>query len=103
MCCKGFLKRVFPFFLTFAVGLFIASFFVSVAAPNFKFNRGRKNHREYHRMMESRIQQLEDQNERLQRELSARDALEVNDFNLEVPPPPMPPMPPPAPKVNRGR
>lgn len=101
MCCKGFIKRVFPFFLTFAVGLFIASFFVSVAAPNFQFNRGRRNHREYDRMMESRIKQLEDQNERLQKELSARDGVEIKGIYLDVPPPPMPPPPPSRPY--RGR
>ena len=27
---KGFLKRMLPFFATFAIGLFIASFFVSI-------------------------------------------------------------------------
>ncbi len=100
MCCKGFIKRVFPFFLTFAVGLFIASFFVSVAAPNFQFNRGRRNHREYDRMMESRIQQLEEQNARLQRELSEKDDVEFKAFQLDVPPPPMPPPPP---RPYRGR
>ena len=101
MCCKGFIKRVFPFFLTFAVGLFIASFFVSVAAPNFQFNRGRRNHREYDQMMESRIKQLEEQNARLRRELSEKDDVEINTFQLDVPPPPMPP--PPPPRLYRGR
>ena len=100
MCCKGFIKRVFPFFLTFAVGLFIASFFVSVAAPNFQFNRGRRNHREYDRMMESRIKQLEEQNVRLRSELLEKDDVETNVFQLDVPPPPMPPPPP---RPYRGR
>ena len=100
MCCKGFIKRVFPFFLTFAVGLFIASFFVSVAAPNFQFNCGRRNHREYDRMMESRIKQLEEQNVRLRSELLEKDDVETNVFQLDVPPPPMPPPPP---RPYRGR
>ncbi len=100
MCCKGFIKRVFPFFLTFAVGLFIASFFVSVAAPNFQFNRGRRNHREYDRMMESRIKQLEEQNVRLRSELSEKNDVEINAFQLDVP---LPPMPPPPPRPYRGR
>ena len=100
MCCKGFIKRVFPFFLTFAVGLFIASFFVSVAAPNFQFNRGRRNHREYDRMMESKIKQLEEQNVRLRSELLEKDDVETNVFQLDVPPPPMPPPPP---RPYRGR
>ena len=31
----GIIKRVVPFFLTFAVGLLVASFFVPLTAPNF--------------------------------------------------------------------
>ncbi len=98
MCCKGFFKRIVPFFLTFAVGLFIASFFVSIAAPNFQFGRNFK-HRQYHRAMESRIQQLSEENSRLKRELSERDrqemtkyTFEYNDFDVP-PPPPLPPAP----------
>jgi len=72
MCCKGFFKRVVPFFLTFAAGLFIASFFVSVAAPTFQFkNRGwRGNHRQYDRQREAEIQQLREENRRLKNALS---------------------------------
>ncbi len=35
------LKRAIPFGLTFAAGLFIASFFVSIAAPSFEFKKNR--------------------------------------------------------------
>ncbi len=99
MCCKGFVKRVVPFFLTFAVGLFIASFFVSIAAPNFQFRRDFRKHSEYHRTMESKIQRLTEENARLKRELSERERREMtsyafeNDFDIP-PPPPMPPAPP---------
>lgn len=66
MCCsKGLLKRLLPFFLTFAVGLFIASFFVTVAAPNFEFNRGFRRHRQYDQMMQFENQRLRDENARL--------------------------------------
>ena len=67
MCCKSFTKRILPFFLTFAVGLFIASFFVSIAAPSFQFpNRGsRKKHREYDRQRDIEIKQLREENQRL--------------------------------------
>jgi len=70
MCCQGFLKRVVPFFLTFAAGLFIASFFVTIAAPTFQFkNRGwRVNHRQYDRQREVEIQQLREENMRLKSE-----------------------------------
>ena len=101
MCCKGFVKRVVPFFLTFAVGLFIASFFVSIAAPNFQFNRGRRNHRQYDRRIESENQQLREENSRLKRELAEKDDVTVSGFYLDVPPPP--PMPPTPPRVYRGR
>jgi len=71
MCCKGFLKRLVPFFLTFAVGLFIASFFVTIAAPSFSFkNRNwRKNHRQYDQQIESENQRLKNENLRLKNEL----------------------------------
>ena len=70
MCCKGFVKRIIPFFLTFAVGLFIASFFVSIAAPNFQFKRSnwKRNHRQYDRQMELEIQRLREENMRLKNE-----------------------------------
>ncbi len=68
MCGKVFIKRVLPFFLTFSVGLFIASFFVSIAAPKFEFNRGWRKHRQYDRMMESENRRLKVENARLKAE-----------------------------------
>lgn len=101
MCCQGFVKRVVPFFLTFAVGLFIASFFVTIAAPNFQFRRDFRKHREYHRTMESNIQRLTEENARLTRELAEKEKREMTnyafDYDLAVPPPP--PMPPAPPRV----
>jgi hypothetical protein len=42
MCCsKGIVKRIIPFLVTLAVGLFIASFFVDLA-PRFSFPEGRR-------------------------------------------------------------
>ena len=61
MFYKGFLKRIIPFFLTFAAGLFIASFFVSIAAPNFNWRRGRS-----HRMHE--CWRVNTENEELRRD-----------------------------------
>ena len=52
MYYKGLLKRIVPFFLTFAAGLFIASFFVTIARPSFNgFRRGSNKHREIQRLM----------------------------------------------------
>lgn len=93
MQLKGLLKRVIPFFLTFALGLLVASFFVSVAAPNFS-NFKRKNCRERYR----ENYQLRIENERLQqrvRELEQRQIFDDLKFkpNLLEPVPPPPPMP----------
>ena len=107
MCCKGFIKRIVPFFLTFAVGLFIASFFVTIAAPNFQFkNRGwKQNHRKYDRQREVEIQRLRDENLRLKNQLAEteKQAFIIHpafDGELNVPPP-MPPAPPVAPYRSR--
>ena len=87
------IKRVAPFFLTFAVGLFIASFFVTVAAPNFQFRRGFSKHREYHRRIESENRQLREENNRLKTrlaEMEKRDWVLDPDVNVPPPPPTMP-------------
>ena len=83
------IKRFVPFFLALALGLFVASFFVSVAAPSFNFkNRGWKN-REYHRLKHEN-KRLRERVEKLEREhLNHEHGLDIN-----VPPPPMPPAPP---------
>ena len=95
MCGKVFIKRVLPFFLTFAVGLFIASFFVSIAAPKFQFKRGVRKHNQYHRMMEFENQRLSEENSRLKRQLADLDAQNLTEreaMDFAVPPPP--PLPP---------
>ncbi len=105
MCCKGFIKRVVPFFLTFAAGLFIASFFISVAAPNFQFRRGyRMNHRQWDRQRDIEIQQLREKNAQLEQQMSESDAdkaiYQNLDLRYDVPPmPPAPPAPPAPPSV----
>src|SRR5438105_2180274 len=90
-------KRVAPFFLTFAVGLFIASFFVTVAAPNFQFRRGFNRHRQMDRQMQLENQQLREENNRLKNRLAEA---EKRDWVLEdvgperLPSLPSPPAPP---------
>jgi len=77
MCSKGFIRRVLPFFATFAVGLFIASFFVSVGAPQFR-GRGWERHR--------RFEQLQIENEDLRNEnLRLRNQLENQEWTPELP------------------
>ena len=82
------IKRFVPFFLALALGLFVASFFVSVAAPSFNFkNRSWKNS-EYHRMKHEN-RRLRERNAQLERE-----RLDTFKLELNVPPPPLPPAPP---------
>src|SRR5690242_1119355 len=93
MCCKGVLKRVLPFFLTLAVGLFIASFFVDLAPRPFAFPEGR---RRPCRDFQSMYYQEHERAERLQQQLDQAQqnpvTLEWDGSTLKAPPPP------PAPK-----
>jgi len=86
-------KRVAPFVLTLTIGLLVASFFVTVAAPNFQFKRGGfKRHRDYDRQRDARINELERENKCLKNRLSEVERRDwVLDRDLDVPPPPPPP------------
>jgi len=84
MCCEGFMKRIVPFFLTFAVGLFVASFFVTIAAPKFEFNRGWRKHQQYHRTMEYDNQRLNKENLSLKKQLADKDLQDLNDRNFDL-------------------
>lgn len=101
MCSMNFvsiIKRVAPFVLTLAVGLFIASFFVTVAAPTFKFNRGVNKHRQYHRRIEAENQRLREENLRLKNQMTE---MEKRDWVLdEAPPRVIVPAAPEAPQLN---
>ena len=92
MQIMGLVKRIAPFFLTFALGLFVASFFVSIALPNVRTNRGWRKHKEYHRKIEFENQRLREENLRLKRESMERRAQQdlniEEDINELVPPPP---------------
>jgi hypothetical protein len=95
------LKRVGPFFLTFAAGLFIASFFVSIT-PNFDLPGGRSSYK--HR----EIRRLRVENEELRRE-KCRMAKEIEELRRQaelmntfgnVPPVELDaPIPPPPPRI----
>jgi hypothetical protein len=97
---KGVIKRVLPFFLTFAGGLLVASFFVTVTAPNFAVGgrSGRYTRCREAKRYQSEYFELKRENERLRRELdSARQNIGA-DLNEMVPPPFVPeniPQPPP--------
>ncbi len=98
---KGFIKRILPFFATFAFGVFIASFFVSIGSPNFR--RGGKCRNDAQRL---RIEneELRNENLRLRNEMESlhwnsphmktSDLGEMSpdvDMPVEMPPPPAPP------------
>ena len=94
MCCTGFIKRFLPFALTFAAGLFIASFFmpVGISRPG---SRHRENHRNEFREMQIRLQDSEEENIRLRDELNSvkyRYPVSHQDIYGELPLVPAPPV-----------
>lgn len=91
MNAVGIIKRVVPFFLTFAAGLFIASFFISIALPS--FNTGRSGRRHECRKMRMEMQQLREENQRLRAEKAEILSLPLNIDEMAPPPPPAPPRP----------
>jgi hypothetical protein len=95
MQLRGFLKRTLPFLLTFSLGLLVASFFVSVAAPSFNFKKRNHRCREYreNNRLRTENQSLRMDNESLRRQLKENDLKTIPAFELDVPPPP-PPAPP---------
>ncbi len=103
MLYLGLLKRIVPFALTFAAGLFVASFFVSIALPTVG-SKDRSARCRKHRMMMSEKADMQEEIRRLNERLAAaemrsdwyRDSLEA------VPAPAMPELPPPPPFKGRG-
>ncbi|NOT47135.1 MAG: hypothetical protein HOP17_05225 [Acidobacteria bacterium] len=92
------MKRVLPFFLTFAAGLFIASFFVSISSPSFNFPRKNNRHRE-ERQLRIENDGLQRENADLRRQLEEA-GLKTGSFTVgsevfeaDNAPPPPPPAP----------
>ncbi|MBK7513236.1 MAG: hypothetical protein IPI76_13355 [Chloracidobacterium sp.] len=61
MDTKGFIKRIVPFIGAFSLGLFIASFFVTIGGGRFG-NRHRGMNREYKRQIRVEMEQLRQEN-----------------------------------------
>jgi len=105
MCCLGVFKRVVPFLLTFAVGLFIASFFINIGLPSLPESRRQVRMRENQRLRFEN-DELRRDNVRLQAEnemLRSRHDVTVhtNDAFGDVDVFAVPPPPPVAPTVTR--
>ena len=79
MYYKGLIKRLVPFFVTFAAGLFIASFFVTIATPSFNFRRGPGRFGEMQRLR-SENQELKRTNGELRRQV---EELRINTVSAE--------------------
>ena len=100
---KGWFMRMVPFVATFAIGVFIASFFVSINAPNFRGGYGKRHEMKRLRMENER---LKNENLRLKNELEnqnwsaphalhpGHDEWNAPNVHVPVPIPPAPPLPP---------
>ena len=109
MCYTGLFKRIIPFALTFAVGLFIASFFVSIAFPGERWRSGRRAHKW------SELKQLRMENEELREKyrslLTQNEELREKDWDgecfipvdVELHHPQPPPRRPKQPQFGTGR
>ena len=105
MGTKGFFIRMLPFLATFALGMFIASFFVSISAPRLG---NRATGHKYYKMKKLRVEneRLRNENLRLRNELEslqikqhtpvspAFHEFDVDTYVDAVPPPPPAPVAP---------
>jgi hypothetical protein len=85
MLNNAFFKRIIPFFLTFAAGLLVASFFVSIA-PTFKFKKNRCGKRHELRNLRYENERLRLENQRLQQRVEITEKMML--LEEAVPPPP---------------
>ena len=94
MLYKGIFKRFFPFLLTFAAGIFLASFFVSVALPTFPQRSERSTRRNECRRIWVENDRLREENERMRNQLQMHNLAEHPPLTFDVPAPPPPPRAP---------
>ena len=99
----GLIKRIIPFALTFAAGLFLASFFVSIGLPGERWRGERRVHkmrqmqqlRSENEELREKCRQLRSENEELRRTATLNFD---GDLELSVPPPTLDHHPPHPPK-----
>ncbi len=97
MCSKKFFVRFLPFFATFLIGIFVASFFVAAGRPEYSGRRFR--HMQGDRRMRAELDRLREENSRLEAQINELRSNALSDRSdsdviQAVPPPPIPPMPP---------
>lgn len=99
MFYTGLLKRVLPFFLTFAAGLLVASIFVPIT-PNFNWENTRPAYRSREcRRMKAELRELREENLRLRQHAEIHSTVDTMDWQNAVPPVPVEaPQPPRAPR-----
>ena len=106
MVRRGWVKRLLPFFATFLIGIFIASFFVDLSRPRFAFRGPGRRWQDMQRMRFEN-EELKNENLRLRNELQntrlKREVLSDVD-TYDVPPPTLEewPAPPPPPRARRA-
>jgi len=104
MCNTGWLKRMLPFLAAFTLGVFIASFFVSVG-PRFGLNDRRMKRFQEMQRLRFENDQLREENDRLRNNLGQRGMDSGDQYHswtpesLDAPLPP--PLPRPAPRVSK--
>jgi hypothetical protein len=79
---KMWLKRMLPFIATFALGIFIASFFVSVA-PGSRFGERRFMHRQEMQRLQADYDAVKLENQRLKSKLAIRERSVSDPVDLE--------------------
>lgn len=90
MCSKKFFIRFLPFFATLLIGMFVASFFVTIGRPAFGGRRYR--HFQEDRQIRVEVERLREENLRLKNQINDLRMNAQSDFSdFEVPPPPPPP------------
>lgn len=98
MLYLGLLKRIVPFILTFAAGLFLASFFVSIVPSfNSRDSRSWRSNERWSKCQE--LREAREENRRLREELEAvksRMNWDVNVPTVDLDIPDVPPPPPPV-------
>lgn len=90
-------KRIVPFAAALTLGLFVASFFVTVSAPRFNFRRNQENRYRKMQYLERDNQRMQEQIRRQQSRIEELETRRTADFENSLDETELPP----APSVSR--